>query len=197
MKQQIHHLLRRSGYDVIRYSPTSHPLARRRKLLDTFGINLVLDVGANIGQYAKELRAEGYKGRIVSFEPLSSAYMELEAAARADGLWETLNVGLGDAEQDATINIAGNSFSSSLYQMLPSHIGSAPESKYIGQERIYIKTLDSIFGSHYSKDQNVLLKIDVQGFEEKVIAGAKNSLPFINTIQLEMSLMPLYDGELL
>ncbi|MGH9962387.1 MAG: hypothetical protein ACREBC_35600 [Pyrinomonadaceae bacterium] len=54
----------------------------------------------------------------MSFEPLSSAYTELEAAARADGLWETLNVGLGDAEQDATINIAGNSFSSSLYPIV-------------------------------------------------------------------------------
>jgi FkbM family methyltransferase len=108
-----------------------------------------------------------------------------------------VNVALGDAQENGTINIAGNSFSSSIYNMLPTHLASAPESKYIGQERIRIETLDSIFDSHCSNQQDILLKIDVQGFEEKVLAGAKNSLPFINTIQLEMSLTPLYDGELL
>lgn len=145
MKQQIHRLLRKSGYDIIKFSPTSHPLARRGKLLETYGIDLVLDVGANTGQYGKELRDRGYEGRIVSFEPLSSAYKELEATARADGLWHTVNVALGDAQEDGTINIAGNSFSSSIYNMLPTHLASAPESKYIGQERIRIETLDSHF----------------------------------------------------
>lgn len=167
-------------------------------LFKKFGIDTVLDVGANRGQYGKYLREIiGYKGRIISFEPLSSAHGELTKTTMADSSWTARKHALGNKNEKTEINIAGNSYSSSILEMLPSHVKAAPESKYIGKEQIEVITLDSIFEGICSKEQNILLKIDTQGYERFVIEGARNSLPFIDTIQLEMSLIPLYQDELL
>lgn len=89
------------------------------------------------------------------------------------------------------INIAGNSYSSSILKMLPSHVEASPESEYIGHEVIEVKTIDSIFPFLRNKGRNFYLKIDTQGFEERVINGAADSLQFIKLVQLEMSLIPL------
>lgn len=197
LKKTIRHFARHLGFDIIRFEPKSHPLARRKQILDAYNVDLVVDVGANTGLYAMELREIGYRGRIVSFEPLSSAYSMLNEQASSDKLWDTRNFALGDEEGTATINIAGNSFSSSLLNMLPAHIVSAPESEYVGTEEIQIKTLDSIFPSLVNRANSVYLKIDTQGFEEHVLKGAESSLLSIDTLQLEMSLTPLYESELL
>jgi len=197
LKKLIRRITREIGFDFVRYKPRTHPLARRKRLLDIYKINLVLDVGANIGQYGKELREIGYKGKIVSFEPLSLAYKELCEKSKKDDLWETHNFALGDKNETEMINIANNSFSSSLLDMLPSHLKAAPKSTYIGQEEIQIKTLDSIYSTLSSQTDSIYLKMDTQGFEENVLRGAENSLDNIDTIQLEMSLTPLYKDALL
>ena len=104
---------------------------------------------------------------------------------------------IGDTDEMREINIAGNSYSSSLLDMLPSHVKSAPKSKYIGKEVIDIRKLDSLFENLCSATKNIYMKIDTQGFERRVLKGAENSLAHIDTVQMEMSLVPLYDGELL
>jgi len=81
--------------------------------------------------------------------------------------------------------------------MLPLHEELAPNSKYVGRESIQIKTLDSVLHAVRSEDQNIYLKIDAQGFEKNILDGAENVLRFIDTIQLEMSLLPLYEGDIL
>lgn len=191
-------LLWKVGYDVFRFDPISHPLARKRKLLELYDINVVLDVGANTGQFARQMRSDiGFTGKIVSFEPLSSAFEVLKRTASGDTRWVVQNYALGDTDAAGEIHIAANSYSSSLLNMLPSHIRAAPESHYVGSEAIEVKTLDSIFNATCSSNDNVYLKIDTQGFESRVIKGAEHSLAFIDTIQLEMSLVPLYQNELL
>ncbi len=199
---KIHHELRKLlwkvGYDICRFTPTSHPLARRKQILEFYEIDTVLDIGANSGQFAKHLRGDmGYTRRILSFEPLSTAFKLLKENAKDDLAWEVFNYALGDTEEKRGINIAGNSYSSSLLNMLPSHLKSAPNSGYIGKEVIDIRTLDSLYGDLCKTAKNVYLKIDTQGFESKVLKGAENSLAHVDTIEMEMSLVPLYDGELL
>lgn len=196
IKRQIRALLRRAGFDVVRYDATSHPLARRARLLTAYKIGLVFDVGANVGQYADELRAIGYQGRIVSFEPLNAACRALAKRAANDAAWTALNVAVGDKDGTVEMNVAGNSQSSSILDMLPLHVQSAPESQYVGKETVKMVRLDSIFHS-YDTRQPIYLKIDTQGFERRVIDGAEQSLDRIDTIQLEMSLAPLYKDELL
>ncbi|MFT4629240.1 MAG: FkbM family methyltransferase [Cryomorphaceae bacterium] len=198
IKHELRKLFWMAGYDVSRFTPASHPLAQRKRLLLHYNIDTVLDVGANSGQFAQQLKNDlGYTKSIISFEPLSSAFELLRLKAKNDPDWEVFNFALGDVEEQREINIAGNSYSSSFLDMLPSHIQSAPESRYIDKEIIEIRRLDSIFSEICNTTNKIYMKIDTQGFESKVIAGAENSLLSIGTVQLEMSLVPLYKGELL
>ncbi|MDP8265647.1 MAG: FkbM family methyltransferase [Candidatus Aceula meridiana] len=197
IKKIIKQIINKSGYDIVQFHPDSSLLDRRRKLMVSERINVVLDVGANSGQFAQELRSVGCRERIVSFEPLSSAYAKLASNSRLDVSWEVFNLALGDKDGKAIINIAENSQSSSILKMLPAHLKSDPNSGHVGQEEIEIAKLDSVFGLLHLEGKSIYLKIDTQGFEESVLRGAENSLQFIDTIQLEMSLTPLYCGELL
>ena len=195
--KSIRTLIRGYGYDVIKYNHRSNPIARRVKLMSQYKIDLVFDVGANTGQYATNLRTLGYRGRIVSFEPLTSAYKSLVSLADEDPLWYTVNIALGDQDGKAEINIASNSQSSSILDMLPSHTNSAPDSAYVGKEEITIRKIDTIIDEYRRPANTLYLKIDAQGYEKTIIQGAINSLDKITGIQLEVSLIPLYKGEAL
>lgn len=198
IKHQLRTLFWKLGYDIIRYKPASHPIARMQQLLHSHNIDLVLDIGAHSGQFAEHIRHDvGYAKKIISFEPLSSAFALLKAKADKDPYWDAFNIALGDVEGQSEINIAGNSYSSSLLDMLPSHLKSDPDSRYNGKETIEVKTVDSIFDRLCGKTGGVYMKIDTQGFESKVLTGAANTLQRIHTVQMEMSLVPLYKGELL
>jgi FkbM family methyltransferase len=190
-------LLRKHGRDLIPFDPRYHYPLRRRMLFEAYNINLVLDVGGSDGGYAGNLRSLGYQGRIVSFEPLAYNFAKLQTRSQADGAWEAMNCALGNEERTAEINVAGNYDSSSLLPMLALHAEYAPESQYVGKEQIKVTTLDKVFASLCSPGQGILLKIDTQGSEQSVIEGAARSLAWISTIQVEMSLVPLYEGELL
>lgn len=170
---------------------------RAALLLTRYGVEVVLDVGANAGQYARGLWRMGYRGRIVSFEPLSSAYRNLRANAWGHRRWQTVNLALGDCDGQSTIHVAGNSQSSSLLEMLPRHVAAAPESAYIGTETITVRRLDGIIDDYCRADERLFLKLDVQGFEETVLRGATRTLDRCLGVQLEMSLIPLYGGEVL
>ena len=178
--------------DIIKYP--SGELDRRRKLLRHHNIDVVLDVGANIGQYGSELRSMGYTGQIVSFEPTSGAYRKLAKLSKKDKGWKALNISLGNQEGDITINISKNSVSSSILNDLPQLTESAPEAKFVESEVVQIKKLDDIVDDLDVKGKNIFLKIDTQGYEKMVLEGAKESLNFIKGVQLEMSLIPTYDG---
>ena len=94
-----------------------------------------------------------------------------------------------------TINVAQNSVSSSILNIKKEHLDAAPDSKYIAQEKIEIRKLDTIFNQVAKHANNILLKIDTQGYEKEVIEGAIQSLNIIKGIQVEMSLVELYEGE--
>lgn len=172
-------------------------LKRRMMLLHHFKINKVLDVGAYHGEYAMKLRELGFDDKIISFEPLSKTYRVLKNSADKFRNWEVVNIALGDKDEEAYINVAGNMASSSLLDMLPSHAEADPESLYTGKEKIKVCKLDSILNEYYEKGDNIYLKIDTQGFEKQVLDGAKESLNKIKGIQLEMSIISLYNGEML
>jgi FkbM family methyltransferase len=164
--------------------------------LQKFGIDLVIDVGANTGQFASEIRRCGYAGRIVSFEPLSQAHGELLQSSAGDHMWDAYpRCALGDHNGDVEINIAGNSESSSILPMLESHRSAAPESAYLGKEIVPIKTLDVVAGQYLKDARAPFLKIDTQGFEWQVLDGAHETLPHIKGILVELSLVSLYEGQ--
>ena len=199
LKKVIKKLARKLGFEVRRYKPATSEVARMQQLFAYHNIDLVLDVGANIGQYARFLREFGYSGKIVSFEPLSSAYSQLKTASSKDSLWEVApRTAIGNENNEITINISANSYSSSVLDVLDSHVNAAPDSAYIGSETVKLSRLDTIAQEYIKKDAtSIFLKIDVQGFEKQVIEGATQILPQIQGIQVELSLVPLYQGQLL
>lgn len=166
--------------------------ATRRDLIRRFEIEVVIDVGANSGQWASARRLDGYRGRIVSFEPLAEAFAALENAASADERWDVRNVALGRAPGDATIFVSRNSYSSSLLPIEAACVDAAPEAAYEGDQQITIATLDDEIGPVESP---VLIKIDTQGTEASVLKGAAETLRHAAAVEVELSLSPLYEGQ--
>lgn len=189
----VKRLVRRAGVDVVRY-PGKDPAYARAKLLRHLAVDVVFDVGANAGQYGAELRQHGYAGAIVSFEPLSAPFGLLEDRARHDGAWEVVRAAVGEAEGETVVNIAGNSLSSSVLAMLPAHLEAAPTSAYVGREAAPMVTLDAVFHRYAGGQARPFLKIDAQGYERQVLAGAAGTLPRLAGVQVELSLVPLYEG---
>jgi FkbM family methyltransferase len=166
-------------------------------MLKFHDINTVFDVGANTGQFGRELRSQAdYHGRIVSFEPLSDAYVRLVKAAAGYKRWDVApRVAIGAGEGTVTINVAANSLSSSVLSMLDSHVQAAPESLYTGQETVQLTSLDKVAPLYLEDSSITFLKIDTQGYEGPVLAGATRTLTRLTGVQLELSLVPLYAGQ--
>lgn len=183
--QLIRRNVRARGFDIVWHRPLNRLLAHH-------GINLVLDGGANIGQYAKELRRQGYRGRIVSFEPQPPVFKELEKTVRADGNWSAMNIGLGDVEGELAMNICAGTDCGSLLQPVT---GASPESVVIGQQQVPVRRLDRLWPKLCRPGEKVFLKLDVQGYEKKILTGAGDCLDQVTGVQLEMSLVPLYQGQ--
>jgi len=190
----IRSILNPIGYDILKYR-TTHPAHIVLDHLNLNNIKTVLDVGANAGQYSHELRKAGYKGRIISFEPLSEAFLGLKKKAVRDKNWQTFNFALGETNGTATINVSKHSPSSSLLPMTILHKEAAPGSEYYKEEQIEVKTLDNIFDTLGIAGDKVFLKVDTQGYEKKVLDGATRSLSSITGIQVELSSAGLYQGE--
>jgi len=195
--KNIRKVLRKLGFDIPEKKRLRGIDADWSKRLSYFGIDWVLDVGANEGQYGRRLREIGYRGTIDSFEPLDRAYDELSRQADCDDHWNTHHYALGDKDEEAKLNVAGNSVSSSFLDMLPSHLAAAPSSKYVGRQDTQMHRLDTIFKQLGQRGANIYLKLDTQGNEARILEGASESLCLIDTVQIEMSLKELYGGEML
>lgn len=190
--------IRSCGFDLRHYAPSSSEGARLMAMLRAQQIDTIFDVGANEGQFASMLREEGYRGRIISFEPLSSAWERLNAKAGKDPLWEVAPRGaIGRTDGEIELHIAGNSASSSALDMLAALLSAAPETAYVGTERVPLRRLDTFAGEYLREDSVLLIKIDTQGYEAEVLKGARQTLQRASGLHLELSLVPLYQGQAL
>jgi FkbM family methyltransferase len=197
VRARLKRLARKARLEVSPYDVSTSPDARRSRVIEAAGVNLVLDVGANAGQYARHLRQTGYRGRIVSFEPLSEAFGALAAAADGDPRWETRRVAVGNQAGVVEMNVAGDLQSSSVLPMEGTFVPGAPGSGYVATEEVPVVRLDDLEAELRSDGDRVLLKLDVQGFEEQALAGATELLRETSVVEVEMSLVPLYTGQAL
>tara|TARA_B110000211_G_scaffold226768_1_gene280755 strand:+ start:152 stop:868 length:717 start_codon:yes stop_codon:yes gene_type:complete len=188
IKKYIHKFFNFFGIEITRFHPKKHSIFQ-------LPVETVFDIGANTGQYAQELRNVGYSKKIISFEPLSKAHKELLSTALLDKDWHVHNrCAIGDKISCLEINISENSYSSSLMPMLEAHKKAAPLSKYIGKENVNVIPLSSIFEDYASYGRSNFLKIDTQGFEHLVLKGIEEYIDSICGIELELSIIPLYEG---
>jgi FkbM family methyltransferase len=168
----------------------------RRNILIEKKIDLLFDVGANAGQYAQEARRQGFKGRIISFEPLPEAHKQLTENSQKDPLWIVHErVALGSKKGSGIINVSENSYSSSFLKITQKLLSNTPDTRYVKKINVKITTLDSVFNSYVKKSNKVFLKIDTQGFESEVLKGSIKNLRNISGIQLELSTEPLYQKQ--
>jgi FkbM family methyltransferase len=192
----IRNIIRHIGFDVVRYPPLHSHSGRMRRLFDHYEFDFVIDVGANQGQFGQFLRQFGYSGHILSFEPLSTAHKTLLDNSRGDDRWMVApRMALGRSVGNAVINVAANLESSSILPMSKLHSDAAPTSHYTSQESVPVSTLDLVVRQHLPNRKAAMLKIDTQGFELEVLAGADTVLQLITGVQMEMSLAKLYDGQ--
>jgi len=198
MKKLIKKIFYSLGLDLYRLSPSSNSSYQLLAALNHVHADVVFDVGANIGQFAQELRSVGFLGEIISFEPLSSAHAVLSKAVQTDDKWKIHpRAAVGDQDGEIEINIAGNSVSSSVLPMLDAHSSAAVGSAYVASERAQLTRLDSVAPTYLSAHARPFIKIDTQGFESQVLDGATETIKRAHGVLLELSLVPLYEGQTL
>lgn len=186
----------RFGVNISRVSPTSNPDLQLLLGLRQHGVDVVLDVGANTGQFAEGILKRGFAGRVVSFEPLSAAHAALCKTASSRANWTVAQrSALGSKEGEVLINVSANSVSSSILPMLDLHKQAAQGSDYVGTETVPVITLDAAAARHVEHNENVFVKIDTQGFEWEVIEGGAETLARATGVLCEMSLTPLYKNQ--
>ena len=192
----LQRLARRLGYDLTPRRKAKPPNAQLAAVLARFGITCVLDVGANRGQYGAMLREWGYCGRIVSFEPLAQAHAALARRAHADPGWQVApRLALGERDGEVEMAVSAESDMSSLLPQSALLEEVSPSSAVIGREAVPLRRLDGVVGAYLTADDRTFLKIDAQGYEARVLAGAAGLIERLRGIQLEMSLVPIYEGE--
>lgn len=191
----VNKILRKVELQLKKYPDSA--LNARMKSMEYFKINKILDIGANIGQYAQAMREQGFQGDIISFEPVSKAFEYLKSQVKKDHKWKIYNMAIGNTDWTVLINVSQNSQSSSILEMLPLHLKVAPDSMFISTENVIIHKLDTIIDEFYQEGDNVLLKIDAQWYEKNILDGASCVLEKIKWIKLEMSMVPLYRWETL
>jgi len=197
LKGVIHGALRLAGLRLVRTNPAglSEPDWSLRQILTGLEISVVFDVGAHVGQYATRLRRLGYRGRIVSFEPQEAAFAALHKETTSDPQWEALRTALGDREGEQVLNISRNSVSSSFLPVAPAILQVEPSIDKVGTETVPVDTLDRLYSRFAGSSDSILLKIDAQGYEANILAGAQELLACCSAVQLEMSLFPVYRGQ--
>jgi FkbM family methyltransferase len=196
LKARLKRLLRRLDVHAGRHRNTL--AGARATILARPDVDLVIDVGAHAGEYGSSLREQGYRGPIVSFEPVRSQFERLSAAAAGDAAWECRNRAAGSQAETATINVSGNDgFSSSLLAMKEAHERAVGDSRYARSEEIQVVCLDEELAELDRSRRHAYLKVDTQGFEHEVVKGGAAVLAGCRAVELELSLTPLYEGQLL
>jgi FkbM family methyltransferase len=179
------------GYHLS-YLGESDITVRRQLLLAHVGVRDLLDIGANVGQWAIAVRHGGYRGNLWSFEPSAEQYKECRKAAIGDPRWTVEQCAVGKAAGMMTLHISENSQYSSFLPVLARGLNAKPVAAHIGAEVVTVKTLDEIA---CGLNGPLGVKVDVQGYESQVLDGAIRSVTRIGYLEMELSLAPVYDGE--
>ncbi|HEY9296523.1 MAG TPA: FkbM family methyltransferase [Phormidium sp.] len=189
---EIHRVLSSQEINMIKEE------ARRRKLkwLIDKEIKTILDIGANTGQFAEEMDAILPGAMIYSFEPLEECYQELIEKFSDSNKFKAFNLALSN--QPGTVKMRKNEYSpsSSLLPMTNLHKQCFPYTQNESIQEVSVVRLDNI-ADQLSLEKPFLVKIDVQGCEDKVIEGGRNTIGQASVVITEMSIDSLYEGQLL
>lgn len=197
VKFWVHRLINSFGFDLIRLKSSNADFPRHLlNVLDAYDIDCVIDVGANVGQYGRFLREIGFKGHIVSFEPVSAVFTVLEQQSVADEKWRCHKLALGDRNETKTINVYKSTLFSSFLTANDYSKRIWESLEEVTPEPVTVVRLEDVFWDLVGSlgCRNCMLKLDTQGYDRFAFEGAKGCLGHVRALQSELSLIPVYDG---
>lgn len=200
-----------TGYEIERLGSKSFALINReqrrtaawfsyqaqiRSIIEKFEINVVIDVGANRGQFARKLRSFYFKD-IHSFEPVTFAFEKLAEAASSDSNWHVYKLALGSQESTQKIHVSNATDFSSLLRTNDyciQRFGGRAESEK--EEVVSVRRLDELLGELLPDMENkrIFLKMDTQGYDTEVFKGLGDKIKYVIALQSEVSLISIYEG---
>lgn len=198
--KSIRKVLHSAGLDIVKYPPADWEWAGSRfilaRTLQQLAIDCVLDVGANRGQYGRQLRDLGFRGQILSFEPVRDNFNALEECAAKLGPWKCFNFALGAVAGDAEIHVTEEDVFSSFLQPMEESLERFPSSRVTRVETVQVRRLDAVLEECAAgvPGSRLYLKLDTQGFDLQVLAGASGVMDKILALQTEISFRPIYHG---
>lgn len=203
MKNFIRFLFQRFGYDIVRYHPPfirgktdKASIENEYKWLKEFKFMTIIDIGANEGQFADKIRLLFPNAYIYAFEPLPSVFEKLKDNFKEDKKFTAVNLGLGEQKSVLPLNENEYSPSSSFLNLTDVHTKNFEEAVKTKELNVNVEKLDEVFTAKQI-ELPLLVKIDVQGFEDKVIRGGINTLQKASVIICELSFVELYKGQAL
>lgn len=180
------------GLDLVRYNPR-YSLGEYAYVA-SLGIRTVIDVGAHTGEFARMIKRILPEAAIYSFEPLKREFESLRQQMQNGAAFMAFNCAVGDRNETVEIHRSSYAQSSSLLPMAQLHKDAFPVSAGHTVEMVEVKRLDDVLRDFELKPE-ILIKIDVQGYEDKVIAGAPETLDKAKAIIVEVSFRELYEGQ--
>jgi len=172
------------------------PSIEHRKVLSRIACDFIIDVGANRGQFSLVSRLVKPGVPIVAFEPILA---EAEVFCRVISGFDNIQlhqVAIGEKASEAEIHLSRSTDSSSLFPIGEIQKKLFPATDEIGTEKVLVKKLDD-FKAEWERHSQILLKIDVQGFELSVLKGATETLKYCAHVYVECSEIELYVGQAL
>ena len=195
-KNTIIRILKKFDLKIVKISKNQNSFEFLTELMLKYNIDIVLDIGANIGQFASKLRNEGYENKIISFEPLTKEYNKLLEVSSKDKNWEIFEKSaLGDTNGNINVNISSYSPSSSILEFSEEHSNAKSNAITIDTETVKIYKLDNIHNKLSIKNKNLMIKIDTQGYESNIIEGGEHTLKSCKILLCEVSFKELYKGQ--
>ena len=188
--------LRRFGYDIVRFPPHGSLAAHLREVFQLVDVDYVVDVGAHVGEFGQLLRADvGFRGPIISFEPVSTAFARLSRVAACDRAWHVHRLALGSESGQAMVNVTRPRVLSSLLAPAAEAFPPAEAPAVDRRESVSLSGLDDVWDQLIGGGgRRAFLKIDTQGSDLQVLEGATRSLQRVAALRAELSVQPLYRG---
>ena len=200
VKKIIEYIFGKLSLEIIpRWRINSFLLSRRMKrIIEEFNIDLIIDVGANKGQYAEFLRNEvQYKGLIISFEPDPTNCKILKESRNGDNQWLLMDYALGKEDDRLNLNIMESSLFNSFLTPDNSNTNQFKNQNMVNRTiEVPVKRLDNVLHElrESLKFERAFLKLDTQGYDLEVFRGVSGSLDIILGVQTEVSVLPIYQN---
>jgi FkbM family methyltransferase len=194
IKKAIHNFTRKLGFDF--YALKDRAEIENQKLiwLQKKNIKSIIDIGANVGQFTAKIREINATSKIYSFEPIKSCYAILANNFKNDTNFTAYNYACGDTTETLEINVNNYSPSSSLLDIEQLHVDNFKHTASSTKENIQVDLLDNLLDVD-KLERPILIKMDTQGFEKKVIAGAHKILSKTDIVLIELSYQKLYKDQ--